>query len=187
MCYSEQSPNGARIPPSNVTTFEEIAMGLLDVLSQYQQQPNRPPPQILEDFDLVAREAPEEDLEYGLEEAFNDDETPPAEEMIGQLYERSDDDTRAGLLNAIMGSMGGAAAAGGLLRHMRQGGRFTPQEARQISPREVQAAAAQAGAKNPNLVQAASRFYARHPQLVQTLGQAALAILMRGMAKRRRI
>jgi len=164
-----------------------MAMGLLDVLSQYQQQPNRPPPQVFEDFDQVAREAKPEDLEYGLEEAFNDDETPPAEEMIGQLYERSDDDTRAGLLNEILGSLGGAAAAGGLLRHMRQGNRFSPQEARQISPREVQAAAAQARQQNPNIIQAASRFYARHPQLVQTLGQAALAILMRGMARRRRI
>ena len=106
---------------------------------------------------------------------------------IGQLYERSDDDTRAGLLNSILGALGGGAAAGGLLGRMPQSGRFTPQEAHQISPREVQAAAAQARARNPNLIQAASRFYARHPRLVQTLGQAALAILMRGMARRRRI
>lgn len=169
-------------------------MGLLDVLSQYQRQPNRPPPQVMDDFDLVAREAPAEELEYGLEEAFNDDETPPAEEMIGQLYERSDDDTRAGLLNEIMGSLGGGAAAGalggGLLGGLLRGGtnrRISPQEAHEISAREVQAAAAQARGQNPNLIQAASRFYARHPRLVQTLGQAALAILMRGMARRRRI
>jgi|SRR5687767_6595258 len=169
-------------------------MGLLDVLSQYQQQPNRPPPQVIDDFDLVAREAQPEDIEIGLEEAFNSDDTPPAEEMIGQLYEKSDDDTRAGLLNEILGSLGGGAAAGalgggllgGLLRG-RGNRRITPQEAHQIPAGEVQIAAAQAAQKNPNIIQAASRFYARHPRLVQTLGQAALAILMRGMARRRRM
>ncbi len=169
-------------------------MGLLDVLSQYRQQPNRPPPHVLDDFDQVAREAEPADLEYGLEEAFNSDDTPPAEEMIGQLYERSDDDTRAGLLNEILGSLGGGAAAGalggGLLGGLLRGQgnhRISPQEAHQISPREVQAAAGQAAQKSPSVIQAASRFYARHPRLVQTLGQAALAILMRGMARRRRV
>ncbi len=169
-------------------------MGLLDVLSQYQQQPNRPPPHVQDDFDLVAREAQPEDIELGLEEAFNSDDTPPAEEMIGQLYEKSDDDTRAGLLNEIMGSLGNGAAAGtlggGLLGGLLNGQRnrrISPQEAHKISPLEVQAAAKQVAHKNPGIIQAASRFYARHPQLVQTLGQAALAILMRGMARRRRM
>lgn len=169
-------------------------MGLLDILSQYQQQPNRPPPHVDDDFDLVARDAQPEDIEYGLEEVFNSDDTPPAEEMIGQLYERSDDDTRAGLLNAMRGSLGGDAAAGtlggGLLGGLLRGPgkrRISPQDAHRISALEVQAATAQAAHKNPGIIQAASRFYARHPQLVQTLGQAALAILMRGMARRRRM
>jgi len=171
-------------------------MGLLDVLSQYQQQANRPPPHVFDDFDQVAREAQPEDIEYGLEEAFNSDDTPPADEMIGQLYEKSDDDTRAGLLNEILGSLGsgGGAAAGalgggllgGLLRG-RGNRRISPQEAHQIPAGEVQIAAAQAAQKNPGIIQAASRFYARHPRLVQTLGQGALAILMRGMARRRRM
>ena len=164
-------------------------MGLLDVLSQY-KQPNRPPPQVFEDFDQVAREAEPEDLEYGLEEAFNDDETPPAEEMIGQLYEKSDDDTRAGLLNEILGSLwrcrgraagcsaaiAGAATAASLPRKRTR----SPRAKSRSPPRRPRS-------KNPNIIQAASRFYARHPRLVQTLGQAALAILMRGMARRRRI
>ncbi len=171
-------------------------MGLLDVLNQYQEQPNRPPPQIFEDFDQVAREADPDDLGYGLEEAFNSDITPPAEQMIGQLYERSNDDQRAGLLNEILGSLGGGALAGaagggvlgGLLRRLGQGnGRFSPQQAREIAPRDIESAAAQAAQQNPNMIQTISRFYARHPQLVQTLGQAALGILMAGMARRRRV
>jgi hypothetical protein len=138
-------------------------MGLLDVLRQYQQRPNQPPPHVIEDFDRVAREADPEDLSYGLEEAFNDDDTPPFEEMTAQLYERSDPDTRAGLLD-LLG---------------RRGQRDLP-----VS--EVQSAAARSAQQNPGVIQQISRFYARHPQVVQVLGQAALSVLMSGMARRRR-
>ncbi len=170
-------------------------MGLLDVLNQYQEPPYRPPPEIFEDFGQVAREADVDDIGHGLEEAFNSDVTPPAEQMIGQLYERSDDNTRAGLLNEILGSLGGGALAGaagggahgGLLRRMGQGRQVSPQDAREIGPRDIELATAQAAQQNPNIIQTVSRFYARHPQLVQTLGQAALGILMSGMARRRRV
>jgi hypothetical protein len=138
-------------------------MGFLDVLRQYQQRPNPPPPHVIEDFDRVAREADPEDLSYGLEEAFNDDDTPAFEEMTAQLYERSDPDTRAGLLD-LLG---------------RRGSRDLPRN-------EVQSAAARSAQENPGIVQQISRFYARHPQVVQVLGQAALSVLMSGMARRRR-
>jgi hypothetical protein len=139
-------------------------MGLLDVLNQYRQRPQQPPPHVIDDFDRVAREADPEDLSAGLEEAFNDDDTPPFEEMTAQLYERSDPDTRAQLLD-LLGRRGG----------------------RDIPVSEVQSAAARSARENPGIIQQISRFYARHPQVVQVLGQAALSILMSGMARRRRI
>ena len=40
--------------------------------------------------------------------------------------------------------------------------------------------------QNPGIVQAISRFYAQHPQLVRNLGSAALSIAMGRMARRRR-
>ena len=138
-------------------------MGLLDVLNQYRQRPQQPPPHVIEDFDRVVREADPEDLSLGLEDAFNDDDTPPFEEMTAQLYERSDPDTRAQLLD-LLG---------------RRGKRDVPAS-------EVQSAAARTARDNPGIVQQISRFYARHPQVVQVLGQAALSILMSGMARRRR-
>lgn len=138
-------------------------MGPLDHLSQYQP----------------------EEIGHGLEEAFNSDSTPPAEQMVGQLYEQSDDHTRAGLLNEILGSLGGGGL-GGLLQRFGQGSRVSPEDAREISPKDVESATAEAARQNPNVIQAISRFYARHPQLVQTLGQAALGVLMSGMARRRR-
>ena len=174
-------------------------MGLLDVLAQYQQRPNQPPPHVLDDFDQVAASVSPDDLAPGLEDAFNDDDTPPFEEMVGQLYERSDDDTRAGLLNEIVNSLGGGqalatGAAGGMfggilgdLIRRRQGREaISPRDMHNVPASEIQRAAAQARTANPSLVQTVSRFYARHPRLVQGLGQAAISILMSGMARRRR-
>ena len=166
-------------------------MGLLDILNQYAQQNGRPAHEVLNDFDRVSQEASEEDLSAGLEHAFQSDATPPFEQMVGQLYRNSDDHTRAGLLNEILGSLGGGGLAGGVLGSIlgrASGGqpRVSPSEAREIPPSDIETAAAEAARQNPGIVQNISRFYARHPQLVQTLGQAALGILMSGMARRRR-
>ena len=142
-------------------------MGLMDVLGQYARQPYQHPPHVHDDFEQVARELPPEELEEGLVEAFDADETPPFEEMVGQLYDRSDEDTRAGLLREIFGG----ALPGGATR---------------LPTREVEAAAAEARRNNPSILQRVGRYYAQHPQLVQVLGQAALGILMRNVARRRR-
>jgi hypothetical protein len=77
-------------------------------------------------------------------------------------------------------------ALGNLLRRIGQRSGVSPQDARDIPASDVEAATAEAARRNPNVIQSISRFYARHPQLVQTLGQAALSILMAGMARRRR-
>lgn len=174
-------------------------MGLLDVLSQYQQRPNQPPPHVLDDFDQVAGAVSPDDLAPGLEDAFNDDETPPFEQMVSQLYDRSDDDTRAGLLNEIVNSLGGGqavatGAAGGVfggilgdLMRRRQGRQtITARDVHNVPASEIEHAAAAARRQNPSIVENLSRFYSRHPRLVQGLGQAALSILMSGMARRRR-
>jgi hypothetical protein len=169
---------------------EEIAMGLMDVLGHYSRQPYQPPPQVVEHFDQVAQEVPPEDLEDGIVDAFNADETPPFEDMVAQLYDRSDDDTRAGLLNEILGSLPGGVAGGalgGLLQRFGNGQRrISPRDVRDIEPHDVQVAAREAATANPNLLQRVGRYYARHPQMVQMLGQAALGIILRNVARRRR-
>jgi len=168
-------------------------MGLLDVLGRYANQPDRPPPQIMDDFDVVANEASPEVLGEGLEDAFNSEATPPFEQMVGHLYDRSDPHVRAGLLNEILGSLGGgggAALGGGILGKMLRRGAnqgVSPEDARAIPANEIEQATREAARQNPSLVQRVSRFYAQHPQLVQTLGQAAIAIAMNGMARRRRM
>lgn len=171
-------------------------MGLLDVLNQYAHA-DRPPPNVFDDFDQVASEADPDDLTQGLTEAFESDETPPFEQMLGQLYERSDENTRAGVLNEILGSLGGGAAGGlggaiaggvlgNVLRRMGDGRpHVSASDARAIPAQDIQLAAAEARRRNPGVVEKVSRFYARNPRLVQVLGQAALGVLMRGMARRR--
>jgi hypothetical protein len=128
-------------------------MGILDLVNQ---------------FENVARNAPPEDVSHGLHEAFRSEETPPFEQMVGQLFGRSDPNQRAGFLNQILGR------------------RVSPQEASQVPVQEVENATAQAAAANPSIMERVSRFYADHPQLVQTLGQVALSVATSAMMNRRR-
>jgi hypothetical protein len=128
-------------------------MGLMDVVNQ---------------FENAVREAPPEDVSHGLHEAFRSDQTPPFEQMVGQLFGRSDPNQRAGFLNQILGR------------------NVSPQQASQVPVSEVENATAQAAAANPSIMERASRFYAEHPGLVQSLGQVALTVAMNAMMNRRR-
>jgi hypothetical protein len=169
-------------------------MDLMDLLGHYARHPNQPPPHVFDDFDRVAQEAPPEEISHGLEEAFRSDATPPFEQMVGQLYERSDPQQRAGLLQEILASLGGGmagGAAGGalgdILRNVVRGNRVSPEEARQIPAEKVEAATREAADRNPSLIERVSRFYAQPPQLVHTLWQAALGIALTQMARRRKM
>jgi len=123
---------------------------------------------LVNQFETAARQAPPEDVSRGLHDAFRSDDTPPFEKMVGQLFGRSDPNQRAGFLNQILGR------------------NVTPQQAQEVPVHEVENATAQAAAANPGIMERASRFYADHPALVQTLGQAAITIAMNTMMNRRR-
>ena len=147
-------------------------MAWMDVLNRYSNSTNAGQPNIAGDFDAVAREVPRHELSEGLEEAFRSDATPPFEQMVRRLFEHSDPDQRAGVLNHFREALGR--------------GPITADEARDVPPDQVESMAAQAARNNPNILQRVSGFYAQHPQLVQMLGQAALGIAMNRMAMRRR-
>jgi len=123
---------------------------------------------LVNQYESAASQAPPEDVSHGLHEAFRSEETPPFEKMIGQLFGGSDPNQRAGFLNQILGR------------------NVSPQDATQVPVQEVENATAQAAAANPTIMERASRFYADHPVLVQTLGQAAITIAMNAMMNRRR-
>src|SRR5438045_101923 len=132
-------------------------MNWMDVLSRYRDTP-QPPGTVNDDFDAIAREVPRHDLSEGLEEAFRSEQTPPFEQMVRQMFEHSDAEQRAGALNRFREVLGRAP--------------ITPDEAREVSPHQAEALAASARAASPNIMQRMAQFYADHPRLVQTLGQA---------------
>ena len=170
-------------------------MGLLDVLNQYQDPSAVPPMNVEEDFKAVAREAHADDLGAGLEQAFRSDDTPPFENMVGQLFQHSGPDQRAGLVNQLVNGLGPSATGmlgGGMLgniirRAIENRQPVTPRDVQGVPQSEVESATAEAARNNPSIIQRVSRFYAEHPQVVQMLGQAALSIAMTQMAQRRRM
>jgi hypothetical protein len=165
-------------------------MSLRDILTQYADRSyQQPVDNAPDDFERIAADAPPEIVRDGLAEAFRADETPPFAQMVAQLFGRSDGEQRAGILNEILGSLGGVAMGGptrGPLGELvRRGGhRISPQEAERISPEQLQETVARAERHDPGLVERASEFYAKHPQLVRQLGAAALTLAMRRMARR---
>ena len=168
-------------------------MGLMDILQQYTgDKPIANPNSAHDHFDEVARTISPEQLGQGVADAFRADGTPPFGDMVGQLFRKSDPQQRAGVLNQLLHSMGPgvlSALGGGILGRMSASGtganpQVTSQQASQVTPAEVQEIATQAEQHDPSVLDKIGGFYADHPQLVKTLGSAALAIALAGVARR---
>lgn len=158
-----------------------------------------PPANVEEHFDQVAENAPPEVLSQGLAAAFRSDSTPPFGQMVGQLFGGADPSQRAGMLTNLLGGMAPAVLAtlasasagsglGGVLGRLLHGGNapamLTPDQAAQVTPAQVEQIAHHAEQHSPGIVDRMSGFYAEHPQLVKSLGAAALGIAMSQMANR---
>lgn len=119
-------------------------------------------------------------LANGLTAAFQSDQTPPFSQMIGQLFANSNGQQRAGILSHLMNAAG-PSATGGLLSEL--GGsantnQVTPEQAQQVRPETVQQLAEHAQAADPSILQRAAEFYSQHPQVVQSLGAGAVAMII---------
>ena len=168
-------------------------MGLLDILQQYAGNAMAAPPADTDThFDEVSRQVPHQDLGNGIAAAFRSDATPPFGQMVGQLFDRSNPQQQAGVLNQLVQSLGPAAAAalgGGALGRLLGTGAtpatITPEQASQLSPADVGSIAAHAERQDPSIVDRVGSFYARHPTLVKTLGAVALSAVMGHLSSRR--
>src|SRR3954469_21780657 len=60
-----------------------------------------------EHFDHVAQAAPQSAVAEGLAESFRSDRTPPFDQMLSNLFSRSDSQQKAGILNRLLGASGG--------------------------------------------------------------------------------
>jgi hypothetical protein len=87
------------------------------------------------------------------------------------------------LLSSVLARHGGRQLPEETGVHQRQ---LTPEDADRIPPEAVEELAEEAEKRDPGIVDRVSDFYAEHPTLVKSLGVAALAVAMSGMAKQKR-
>jgi hypothetical protein len=167
-------------------------MGLTDIFEQYRNDAAVNPHIAPEHFDAAVRQAPRDAVAQGIADAFRADSTPSFGEMIGGMFGQSNPEQRAGVLNQLLRSLGPAVLSslgGGILGRMSAPSRagppsLTPEQASQLSPEEVRDIAAKAEQHDPSVMDRIGSYYAEHPQLVKTLGSAALAIALAGIANR---
>jgi hypothetical protein len=107
------------------------------------------------------------------------------------MFGQSNPEQRAGALNHLLRSLGPgilSALGGGILGRLSTQSHgspsLTPEQASQLSPEQVQDIAARAEQHDPTVLDRIAGYYAEHPQLVKTLGSAALAIALAGVANR---
>ena len=168
-------------------------MGVLDQLSNVLQQyasssgTGQPNAKVNEHFDQVAQAAPSSALADGLAAAFRSNSTPDFGQMLGSLFNQSNGEQRAGLLNQLLASAGPSVLSqlsGGAAALLAGGAsKLTPEQAQKVSPEEVQQLAAHTEKSDSSIIDKASAFYAEHPALIKTLGGAALTIAMAKMAE----
>jgi hypothetical protein len=158
------------------------------MLQQYAGvDPNQAPPQTEQDFQQVANAAPREHLTDGIAEAFRSNQTPSFGNMLSGLFDRSNPQQKAGLLNTLVGTIGPGMLSSVLARAgagTHTGQTITPEMAQQIPPQAINQVAEAAEKHDPSIVDRVSSFYSEHPTLVQTLGAGALAVVMGKMAKK---
>ena len=158
-------------------------MSLLDVL---QQAVKANAQQAGHHYDQAVNHATRDDLARGVSGVFRAPETPPFDQMVGQLFGNSNNVQQAGVLNQLLRAAGpaiAAAVAGGALKNVLAGGKaqVTPADASKVTSEEVQVLAKQAETQYPGIVDKLGKFYADNPALVKTIGGAALLVLLSKM------
>lgn len=149
-----------------------------------------PPDTVEDDFDQVAQAAPPQALSGGLAGAFRSSHTPPFAQMLGQLFNQSNGQQRADLVNKLRS----AAAPSVLAQAANRSGSapaaswvddqtpVTPDQAQQLPAQWVEDVATHAEQENPSIIEHISDFYAEQPALVKTLGGMALAVALAQMS-----
>jgi hypothetical protein len=163
-----------------------------DILQRYSGQGGgtaAAPADAHQDFQQVAAATPPHVVAGGIAQAFRSDQTPSFSEMFSNLFSQSDPNQRAGLLNRLTSSLrpGALAAVPGLegITSAMSGGNFTPEQASQMSPAQVQQMAAHTERQNPSIVDEVSSFCAQHPQMMKAAGAVALSVAVQHMLKNR--
>lgn len=169
-------------------------MALMDILRHYVDTKTPSDSSLAQEhYDEVARSAPPDVLGRGVADAFRDESTPSFGDMVAQLFGHSTPQQRAGVVNQLLHSIGPSVTAllGGILSRASAPAngvvpQLTPAEATTLTPAQVKEIATRAQQKDPDALEKLGDFYSQHPQLVKTLGSAALAVALAGVANRMR-
>lgn len=127
-----------------------------------------------------------------LSQMFQSSETPAFGQLAGQMFGNSNGNQQSGMLNMLLASAGPAVLQNVLgntpaLAGMLGGGgprQLTADEASQIPPEEIQHLAGHLEKHDPSIIDQVSEFYSQHPGVIQSLGGAALSMVMANMAQR---
>jgi hypothetical protein len=143
-----------------------------------------------QDFCNVAEAAPSQVISDALAHAFRSDQTPDFPKMVSSLFQESNPDQRAGLLNQLIAAIPPATLASipglsALAGSVSGGEGITPQQASQVSAEQVEKAAARAQSSNPSIIDRVSGFYAQHPHVVRALGGAVITIALQHISRRK--
>jgi hypothetical protein len=168
-------------------------MGVMDILQHY-ANPGADTQAAPAHFDEVVRNAPADAVGGGVAEAFRSDQTPAFGQMVSRMFGQSNPQQRAGVLNHLLPALGPGALAGlgggALARLLGQRdnapAQVTPELAAQVTPDQVEQLATHAQQRDPGVVDKLGGFYSAHPDLVKTLGGAALAVTLASIAGRMR-
>lgn len=171
-----------------------MAFDLGNLLQKYLNVPSgQTTPDVSAHFDEIAQHASPQVMGQGIADALRSDQTPELGQMVSDMFTRANPQQQAGMLNQILGSVnpGVLGSLGGVLGGLASqvgGGhvQITPQQASEISPQQVQDLANHAEKQSDGIFDKLGDFYAQHPDLVKTLGSAALTIALAKMANRMR-
>ena len=142
------------------------------------------------DFDHIAQAAPRDAIGSGLADAFRSPQTPPFANMLSQMFGQSGGMQRAGVLNALVTTLGPLVVSRILAqrnspaaKQAESGQPISPDVAAQIQPEDVEALAAEAERKDPSVIDRLGQLYADQPALIKGLGGAALVVAMAKIAQ----
>ncbi len=142
-------------------------------------------------LEQLAGSAPQSAVAGGLAEVFKSDQTAPFAQLASQLFSNSDGGQKASVLNSLLAAVGPevltklTGSSSSPLASLIAGNQaaITPEQAAAIPPEEVRTLAEHAEKADPSIIDKVSELYSAHPQLIQALGAAAVAVAAAHISK----
>jgi hypothetical protein len=182
-------PCGNAVPAFLNGRRESMNTNRREPLSRYvHPQHNQLFPDVLDDFNEVAKRAPKDVMAQAMAAAFRADEKTSFGAIVAKLFLHSDAELRAALLNMLISHVGRDtkrvltnAGLFGLDPDSRQ---VSEETTAQLLPEAIGHIAAEAEQRDSRTVDEVSALYARHTQVVRKLGAHAVVTVLTQIAQK---